>query len=307
MVCNFGLGPEGISWVAATGAAGLKRLHLHQAVSDANNVVPWWNSSESRTMRHKDTSPTAFKDQEDSFPTAFAESKGKKDEKKEEGSGCFPAVATMYVKSRGPVRVVDLQAGDLVLCGNADSSSLSFSPFIGHLHYEPAAVEDYLVIETSMDAKVGSPLMLSGEHLIFVAGSRDSRAIAVRASDVRVGDWLCRASCDGDLQRTQIVNVSMTQLEGRFCPLTEAGTVIVESALCSCYVDPFVENAPSWLRGLAATQEVAHTVLLPLRLAAKLGSPMQDARDAEEDAGSRKGLHPYLRKLMALPAVGKVI
>lgn len=301
MVCDFGLGPEGVSWLAASGAAGLKRLPFHQGVQHVDNAVAWWRT-EPHGVLHKDASlATSFDSPPPMDDHAAAAPEGAK------GSTCFPSSATVYVKGRGPICVVNLQTEDLVLTGDADSSSLTFSPFIGHLHFETAVVDEYIAIETTMDAKAGSRLTLSREHLLFASSSRDGRAIAVCAGEVRQGDWLCRVSCDGDLQRAQIIKVSTTRLQGRICPLTQSGTIVVESSLCSCYVDPFVENAPAWLRRLATTQEVAHTVLLPLRLMAGLGVPVQDARSADDTQETQKGLHPYLRKLMALPAVGKVV
>lgn len=314
MVCDFGLSPEGTSWLVSTSATGLKRLNYHTANTIADRALPWWKSTDAVEIHNRKNKamPTGFADGDDN--KGVNDNKGVKKEKtddKKGGGSCFPPSATVYVKKRGPIRMVDLKIGDLVLVGNATSSSLTFSPFIGYLHHEASVVEDYLEIETSMDSKLGSHLQLSKEHLIFAASSQNGEANAVRADNLRKGDWLCRASCDGDLQRAQISMISEVQLVGRFCPLTQSGTVIVESCLCSCYVDagPFmIENAPAWLRRLGATQEVVHSVFLPLRLSAGLGLQIQDGRDAEDSHECQhKGIHPYLQKLMMLPGVGAVV
>mmetsp|Transcript_100276 Transcript_100276/g.158064 ORF Transcript_100276/g.158064 Transcript_100276/m.158064 type:complete len:305 (+) Transcript_100276:108-1022(+) len=304
MVCDFGFAPGSINLLATSGAKAWRSIQHHDAIVGADNVVPWWKSPTS--IRMKDSlgkaGATSF--------THGEENTGGADKKEEGGSGggCFPGFARIYAKGRGPLRIDELEAGDMVLCGEAGQASLSFSPFLGHLHFEPDVLEDYIAIETNMDSKVGSPLLISDVHLIFAADSQESPAIAVRAGDLRKGNWLCRASSEGDLQRAQITNVSnMRGLQGRYCPLTQAGTIVVEGSLCSCYVNPFIDNAPAWLRGLAANQELVHSILLPVRIMSSFGWKLRDGQNAFEEKKDDRGIHPYLRSLMSLPAVGTVI
>jgi len=302
MVCEFGFTPDSFSLIATSGAKAWKSIQYHDTIVGADNVVPWWKSPNPIKMKDPFGKAAAT-----SFTNAPAEPGAAEGEEKK-SSTCFPGSARIYAKDLGPVRIDELEAGDMVLCGDAGQASLSFSPFLGHLHFEPDVSEDYIAIETSMDSKVGSPLLISDVHLIFAADSQNGRAIAVCAGDLRKGDWLCRASSEGDLQRAEITSVSiMRGLKGRYCPLTQTGTIVVEGSLCSCYVNPFVENAPAWLRRLAANQELAHNLLLPLRLMSSFGLKIRDGRNAFEENKDAQGIHPYLRSLMSLPAVGTVI
>jgi hypothetical protein len=304
MVCEFGFTPDSISFIASSGAKAWKSIQHHDTIVAADTVVPWWKSPTSIKMNDPfgKTAATSFTD-------GHADpADGAKKEEGASGGGCFPGSARIYAKDRGPVRVDELEQGDMILCGDAGQASLSFSPFVGHLHFEPDVLEDYIAIETSMDSRVGSPLLISKDHLIFAADSQNGRAIAVSARDLRKGDWLCRASSEGDLQRAEITNISiMHGLRGRYCPLTQSGTLVVEGSLCSCYVNPFIENAPAWLRRLAKNQELAHNVLLPLRLMSTFGLKIRDGRKAFEEKNDAQGIHPYLRSLMSLPAVGTVV
>lgn len=305
MVCDFGFAPGSINLLATSGAKAWRSIQHHDAIVGADNVVPWWKSPNTMKMRDPFGKAGAT-----SFTTGAATdtaggTEGEGAEKK--GSGCFPGSARIYAKDRGPVRIDELEAGDMVLCGDAGQASLSFSPFVGHLHFEPDVLEDYVAIETTMDSKVGAPLLISREHLIFAANSQNGHAIAVCAGDLRKGDWLCRASSEGNLQRAEITSVSMMRLKSRYCPLTQTGTIVVEGSLCSCYVNPFVENAPAWLRCLAVKQEIVHSIFLPLRLMSSFGLKISDGRNALEDKKDDQGFHPYLRSLWSLPAVGTVV
>mmetsp|Transcript_91357 Transcript_91357/g.254413 ORF Transcript_91357/g.254413 Transcript_91357/m.254413 type:complete len:284 (-) Transcript_91357:144-995(-) len=219
-----------------------------------------------------------------------------KDAAKDEGEhhsamGCFPGSASVYVKGRGPVRVSEVRPGELLLAGNAQTGRLLFSPFMGHLHREVATRANYVSLEM---AGSGATLSVSREHLVFAARSPSGCAAATRAGELCKGDWLCRVSCDGDLSRMQISAVSKASHDGVYCPLTECGTVVVDGTLCSCYTDAFLTTAPPWFRRLAATHQVAHGALFPLRLACRFGWGTKGL-----DGPLKEGIHPFCRVLMA--------
>mmetsp|Transcript_123811 Transcript_123811/g.361493 ORF Transcript_123811/g.361493 Transcript_123811/m.361493 type:complete len:310 (-) Transcript_123811:84-1013(-) len=301
MVCAFGLGPEAATWIASKGAAAWGGFWTygdsHLAALSASAPLGKLGVHGARGV-----AATAFNDAEHDDKEGDHgehEEKGEEEHGGHEGGigklfehGCFPASASLYVKGRGPVRVSEVRPGDLLLCGDAARGLLLFSPFLGHLHREVAARADYVTLEV---AGGGATLAVSSEHLVFASSSPSAPPAATRADELREGHWLSRVSCDGDLSRVRINAVAKACKKGVYCPLTECGTVVVDGALCSCYTDAFLTTAPSWLHRLAATHQVAHGVLLPLRLACRLGW------GPAPRSAPREGIHPFCRALMALP------
>lgn len=233
-----------------------------------------------------------------SFHDAPAE--GKEEEKKEgEGGGgaCFPPTASVYVKGRGPVPIATLQHGDVLLCGDADTGALFFSPFAGYLHSDPASSMSCVSVRTR---HFSGELVASREHLVFAAESRSSELCAVRAELLQPGQWVLRVGCDGVLQRAEIEEKPARLVaKGRYAPLTQRGTVVVDGVLCSCYIDACADAAPAWLRLLGASHLGTHGLLLPLRLAARLG--------LRAPPKSADGLDMYCRTLLRLTSTIQAI
>eukprot|EP00928_Gymnodinium_smaydae_P048786 TRINITY_DN32661_c0_g1_i1.p1 TRINITY_DN32661_c0_g1~~TRINITY_DN32661_c0_g1_i1.p1 ORF type:complete len:298 (-),score=52.55 TRINITY_DN32661_c0_g1_i1:159-965(-) len=204
--------------------------------------------------------------------TAFSEEAAKDEGKKEgeEGGGaCFPPTASVYVKGRGPVPIVSLERNDELLCGDADSGALFFSTFAGYLHSDPLESMACVSVRTRHSS---IELVASREHLVFAADTSAGDMYPIRAELLRQGHWIQRVGCDGALQRVE-VEAPPTRLTatGRYAPLTQRGTVVVDGVLCSCYIDSMADSAPAWLRLLGATHSGTHGLLLPLRLAARFG------------------------------------
>lgn len=213
------------------------------------------------------------------------------------GLGCFPATASAYVKGRGPVRVSELEPGDLLLCGDTEAGRLAFSPFLCHVHVQATVMADYLSVKTLTTA---APLHVSREHLVFAASSATEPPSATRAADLQPGDWLCRVGIDGDLQRVQVTEIQEApSLLGQYAPLTRRGSVIIDSLLCSCYADWGAEPSPQWVKALSGSHEASHLALLPLRSGLLADAPVED-RDAH-------GIHPYCQALMRFPAAAQVL
>jgi len=289
MVCSFGLTPEASAWLVTRGSDAIGNFQKQcDAVMSVTNLLGNGGGTSAYALRRSQLA-TALGEEHKGHVHSGTE------EKKEEGMGCFPASASVYVKGRGPVAISDVRFGDLLLCGDAVSDSLMFSPFLGHMHTEGLDSADYLLLEFS---KSSQPLLVSREHFVFAARSATSALTPQRAGDLREGDWLAHVSCDGDLGRVQIQSVTNSVHKvGRYAPLTSCGTIIVNGALCSCYADAFPDNAATWLRSLCATHEAAHCALLPLRLLCNFNLGRHDPADST----SQNGIHPYCRALMALP------
>jgi len=287
MVCAFGMGPEATAWLGSAGASvvgggGAKR---------GFDFASWAALPASRPPsggRRVFSDASSFEEKEAAKP----EDKG--DEKKEDGMGCFPGGASVYVKGRGPLPVSELCQGELLLCGEADTGKLLFSPFVGHMHMEVSNPSSFVSVKAG--ATDGAPLLLSPEHLIFAASSEDAPLVAVPAATLAGGQWILRVDplC-GSFRRVQVSEVTEVADKGFYAPLTQCGTVVVEGALCSCYADALPARLPAWFRSLATSHQAMHHATLPLRLASLLGAAPQKGTEV------REGIHPYCRMLMALP------
>lgn len=289
MVCAFGLGPEATAWLGAAGASvvgggGAKR---------GFDFASWAAQPAPRPSggRRVNNDFSSFADKADDKKADKPADGG---DEKDGGSGCFPGRASVYVKGRGPVPVSDLCEGDLLLCGDAGSGQLLFSPFLGHMHKEVSTPASFVSVKAG--AADGAPLLLSPEHLVFAASSTDAPLVAVPASTLAQGQWILRVDplC-GSFRRAQVSEVAEVSDKGYYAPLTQCGTVVVEGALCSCYADALPATLPEWFRRFATTHQAMHQAVLPLRLASLVAAAPQKGAEA------REGIHPYCRMLMALP------
>ncbi|KAI2496819.1 Phosphate ABC transporter substrate-binding protein [Fragilaria crotonensis] len=112
------------------------------------------------------------------------------------GGFCFSGSNTAEVKGRGEVAMRDLAIGDMVkVSGGKFSEIYSFG------HYEHDVEASFL----SIDAGLEKPLVLSGDHMVFV----DNKAVA--ASTLAVGDKL---SLDGTIVVNSVVASSYVNLKG---------------------------------------------------------------------------------------------
>jgi len=283
MVCpNFSghEAAETATWIATRGSKVVGTLQRHADVS----ALAAKTSFSERSRGIKKYLAAAFDEKDDKDKVEDKEDTEKK------GMGCFPASASVYVKGLGPVRIDEIQPGDMLLCGDAGAGELSFSKFLGHLHLEATTSADYV----SLEMNGGNLLVVSKEHLVFAASSPEAQATPTAAGDLRTGDWVNRVGFDGGLVRVQISEVSKALEDGVYCPLTELGTVVVNGTLCSCYADAIRTLTRPWLQRVATTHQVSHGALLPLRLACRLGFNGTGENEWQ-------GIHPYCRALLSLP------
>lgn len=291
MVRAFGLGTEAHSWLTNDSSHAVDSAQAHSSAANAfiSTTVPL----KIRTQK-----------QVSSF---HEEAKEGDEEEEKKGGACFPAEAKVYVSGRGPVPIADIKAGDRLLAGDANQGNLYFSPFLGHLHIEESAMCDCIELTFSN----GTSLLVSQEHLVFVAGSADDQFVGIKACEAKAGEVVSRVGLDGIVNKAVIMKATAGVLKkGRYSPLTRAGTVVVDGTLCSCYANPFSSNMTSWWQRVM-THEGMHQSMFPLFLAHDLGldkAAMTAAAAAAAVAAKSlprvkigEGIHPYCRALLALP------
>ena len=130
---------------------------------------------------------------------------------------CFSGDSTVEVLNRGIVAMKDLAIGDVVkVAGGKFSQLYSFG------HYDQDVEASFISIHAGLE----KPLVVSGDHMVFVEGR------AVAASAVRPGDKL--SLVDGFATVKAIKNVNAV---GVFAPFTKSGTIVVDGVVASNYVN----------------------------------------------------------------------
>lgn len=172
---------------------------------------------------------------------------------------CFSSENTVTVLDRGLVAMRDLKVGDMVHTKNGLFERVySF----GHLNHH--VLVNYLQLHVSTRT---DPLELTKDHLVFVKDSISSSAIAVPASNIRVGDVLLSSSSKAE--GLVVVKIETIVRKGFYAPFTQSGVIDVNGVLASNYVAP-QENS-SFLRIGGYTTTVSnhwlfHLVLTPYRM-----------------------------------------
>ncbi|KAI2505271.1 Phosphate ABC transporter substrate-binding protein [Fragilaria crotonensis] len=169
------------------------------------------------------------------------------------GGFCFSGSNTAEVKGRGEVAMRDLAIGDMVkVSGGKFSEIYSFG------HYEHDVEASFL----SIDAGLEKPLVLSGDHMVFV----DNKAVA--ASTLAVGDKLSLVSGFATVKMIKAV----TDV-GVFAPFTKDGTIVVNSVVASSYVNLKGEDS-LLIGGIFAfdLHWLAHLSQAPHRLVCEISS-----------------------------------
>ena len=145
----------------------------------------------------------------------------------------------------------EINPGDEVLAVTPGGSTI-FSEVVTFLHYEPRTFATYMTIQTTS----GTLLHVSGNHLVFSVTPDISvfKSKAVMASCVKRGDYILEIKSPSfQIQSTQVTSIDTVCKQGVYAPMTQCGTIIVDSCVASCYA-----SYPS--------HTVAHAVMTPLRI-----------------------------------------
>jgi desert hedgehog len=153
---------------------------------------------------------------------------------KKDGSKCFPAHATVTLRSGASSRMDELAVGDAVHIGNGD-----FSEVFMFTHKLSGALSAFRRLTSAS----GAGVELTDGHYIYAGGA------LVRARDVAVGDEL---AVDGGAALSRVVRVEVVEARGLFNPQTLHGDIVVDGVVASTYTT-------------ALEPGLAHALLAPLR------------------------------------------
>ncbi|XP_077393641.1 indian hedgehog B protein-like [Festucalex cinctus] len=186
--------------------------------------------------------------------------------------GCFPGDAQVTLEGGVTKQMRDLHPGDRVLASSTTDGrgSLVYSPVLSFLDLQTNVTKIFTLIGTH----TGLNVTLTAAHLIFVADCGKDDVRTSFASEVKPGQCVL-TSQGGETTQAVVTFVEERQSAGLYAPLTQHGSIVVNSVLASCYAA--VDN-----------HRLAHWVLAPLRLVRTLTGPAEQQRD---------GVHWYPRLL----------
>mmetsp|Transcript_68362 Transcript_68362/g.160855 ORF Transcript_68362/g.160855 Transcript_68362/m.160855 type:complete len:330 (+) Transcript_68362:197-1186(+) len=170
---------------------------------------------------------------------------------------CFPGSAEVQARS-GPKSMDNLEIGEEVLVFNSNKMRAEFSKVTTFLHSDPHGGSDYLEICTEDGQKV----LCTGMHKVF-QGTNDVYPIELNEGDHVT---VCHK---GQMKMSMVEAVGRVVATGRYCPLTQAGTIIVNDTAFSCFTQ--------------VSHAVGNVLFCPLRWRA---------------TRRPQGIHPYANMLM---------
>jgi hypothetical protein len=163
---------------------------------------------------------------------------------------CFSGSTQVETLDRGTISISDLKRGDMVKTYDQKQLKWVYSKFVTYLHKDESVVGKYLSIKTSSN----KTLTISSHHFIArLNRNQNSKIEFVFAKYLQINDLLITENSLGD----EIIEIENVLEKGAYAPLTESGTISVNSIYASCYSNTIVH-------------EIAHIVMQPIILINKL-------------------------------------
>jgi hypothetical protein len=190
---------------------------------------------------------------------------------------CFSGNTLVEHQTRGSMRIGDLKQGDYIKTYDEATQKWIFSKFVTYLHINRNILGQYIQIRTSGN----KTLTISSYHYIARRPSNEKSAVDfVFAKDIKLNDNLIT---ENDIAEF-VTHISEVYEEGAYAPLTEAGTLAVNSIYASCYANVV---ANSW----------AHYLFQPIIQASKYFTDLKFYDETSEDsAGAEEsGMFWYAR------------
>ena len=150
---------------------------------------------------------------------------------------CFPGDAQVCLAEGRCVQLQDVKVGDRLLAVNG-SGQLVYDTVYMFGHHEPEAWGCFVVLTTDKRS-----VAVTSDHYVFCV--KDGEKMCVPAGEVKPGDTLCVTEDFGQanseptssLTSEKVTKVSWESKRGLFAPFTESGTLLVDGALMSCYIN----------------------------------------------------------------------
>ncbi|XP_065366986.1 protein hedgehog [Calliphora vicina] len=163
-------------------------------------------------------------------------------------SGCFTKDSTVLLQSGESKAMSDLVIGDQVLSMNSKGEAI-FSEIILFMDRNLELAQEFVQLTT----ETGVQLTVTPAHLVMVWNSEKQLADYVFADRVEEGDQVFVFDNTGLLRPQKVVDLKAVLRKGVVAPLTQEGTIVVNSVAASCYA-------------IVNSQSLAHWSLAPMRV-----------------------------------------
>jgi hypothetical protein len=159
---------------------------------------------------------------------------------------CFSGSTNVETLDRGVVKISDLRQGDYLKTYDLNAKKWIFSKFVTYLHKNEKTVGKFLSIQTSGN----KTLTLSPLHFIARINPKHSSKPNIEdfieyvfARNLKINDYLItQNSGQNGLSLDLIVKIETIFDIGVYAPLTESGTLAVNSIFASCYANTLWHN-----------------------------------------------------------------
>lgn len=161
--------------------------------------------------------------------------------------GCFTAETTVQTSEGVSKKLSDLKIGEQILSVDLNTFELKFSELLLFLHFNPDETRQFVHVTL----KSGKTLTVTPTHLVLTGSLTKNRIVF--AGDLKPSDTMLTSDSKNKLREDVIIEIKQVMRKGVYAPLTEAGTVVVNDVLASCYA-------------VVESQSLAHWAYSPLRL-----------------------------------------
>lgn len=139
---------------------------------------------------------------------------------------CFAKSSLVETEDRGMIEIWKLKRGDRVKTFDPAQKKWIYSQFITFTHADNEFNEKYIKVKTATNRT----LLLSQYH--FIAQLKHEIIDFVYAVDLKIGD---RLIVEGVEESDEVIELGIINEFGAFTPLTETGTLAVNSIYASSY------------------------------------------------------------------------
>ncbi|XP_059160382.1 uncharacterized protein LOC131943975 [Physella acuta] len=156
---------------------------------------------------------------------------------------CFPGSSLAYLECGRAIKIENLTTGMKVLAFD-ENKGIIYDEIYMFGHQEKDVQALFVVLQTE-----SGQVTLSQDHLILCR--KNNKEDFVAASVVGVGDELLTRA-DPGFGWSKVVKITYKLERGMYAPFTRSGTIVVDSAVASCYIDVLPHH-------------VSHMMLSPMR------------------------------------------
>ena len=159
---------------------------------------------------------------------------------------CFSGNTNVETLDRGVIKISEIRQGDYLKTYDLNSKKWIFSKFVTYLHKNENSVGKFLSIKTSQN----KTLTISPLHFIarldpkyLTRPNIEDFIEYVFAKHLKINDYLITENTgQSSFSLDKVIQIETVFDTGVYAPLTESGTLVVNSIFASCYANTLWHN-----------------------------------------------------------------